>query len=111
MTSPAKTQAANLTATAPGAPGTVGGRRWTGRRALEFTSDRPSQYTAQLSTGADRVPGTVGRRFDHRRYDSLGETSGTIPANEAGEFSEFVREGTLPAGAHRFHDRIHRFRG
>lgn len=98
--------AADLTATAR-STSTVGGPPVDGKSTftLEFTSDRPLQYryTAHL---LEQGPTAFQAQLDGiqatARYDSLGETSGTIPANEAGEFGEFVREGTLPAGAHRF---------
>ena len=72
---------------------------------LDFNSDRPLRF--RFTAHPDGGPQFFGATLDNISADArisvtLGEPSGTIPLDENGNFGQFVREGTLPAGSHHF---------
>ena len=72
---------------------------------LEFTSDLPIRY--RLTAETDGTPRFFAARLDGVEAtaitSALGDLSGTIPQDPPGVvFGRFEREGTLPAGDHRF---------
>jgi hypothetical protein len=72
---------------------------------IEFTSNRPLHFRFAAKP-VDFGPQFFEAKLDdivaNARISALGDVSGTIPFDEGGVFGEFVREGTLPAGSHRF---------
>ena len=72
---------------------------------LEFNSDRPLHFhfTAQPVNGGPRsFVAQLDSIVASAHVSALGDVSGTIPFDEGGVFGQFVRDGTLPAGSHRF---------
>jgi hypothetical protein len=72
---------------------------------LRFTSDVPVHYrlTATVPFSPQSFRANLDGVVADAHFDSLGNATGSIPFDEStGNFGEFVREGTLPAGDHQF---------
>jgi hypothetical protein len=73
---------------------------------MTFTTDKPVRYRFVASL-IDQGPMFFRAKLDDitadARYDSLGQTSGSIPNDpDQGTFGTFLDEGTLAPGAHAF---------